>query len=1310
MKIIRDISCILLLIGLLLATAACSDEPFGADPVDYDAPEIRFAIDEFPVMQTRGDAEFTFNENYVKDVWVGIFADGVLRYHAIKDIDRDPGDSVYTMRLLLNSYIRDMKHGVIYFVANRTSLIENEKDGIPLTEEDFVKILDDLELNDANHLAMWTRKELDSYRDIAAGDNNQQALYQLKRNRAKVTMKTGSGPEVERFHILGCHEHSYICGDGLPVEGAAGYDYTWVSQITEEGPAAYPFPVKDGQPQVIFEMSDGNGAPGFYRGEFAVSGNQDILANHHYELEIVKVTGTAFPTIQAALAGAENVILQIYDRTPVVYNMISDGSNELGVCDTIRYDGRSGEYELFVKVSSPVDNFKNALTVEVADEDKDWISVTTGQTQRGTTVTEDGKLKNIVWSYGVTLAAQDAGVSRIGHIKVSWENGRLERTVAVYKERSFDTASLSVALSASNGESISDYLKFVSGEGDEGENTLLRGVQPEQNLGRVRNAGFHFPMGLRTRHAAAGETPSAIPFVKYTYTIHPPEGKSIKEVALASASSPFAGRVKISDRQADGSYTLTWSGGDSYDYLVATEGLRVTLTDASGRDYSYYYDLYHTGFFYHDIHSSLYERQGKVADGWYYYEVETVSTGLTTEHWLDRNIGATASAYSIESTGGGSIFSQSGENPYKFRSESEGGLYCAVKYAGNGKYEAVSEVMPPGFKIPTVREWQGLLSADNFSINHEYEQGKLYWNAILEGKGKNIYFPKTRYISPDTNGKEGLPNTGYYWTSTEAIGVSSPEQMGYWVQLLRFQDSKASFSRMRYRAENDKYTGNNPAYSAYGDGTLAMSLRCVDDSPGADNMTQLNFSVKGYTHIFLYVEEGEGDAAVRVPLNNWPGDRITLAQNFDDSSPYIEHRFSTYMDVPGKFYVVLTDVSAEGKILAYWDGERREVTNPLRAPNPETVEGYCQKRVSVGEELNKYYIYPDKTVGAGGSWTPIADHTVYFDNDQDNRTPWVHHWGGPNNPTDWPGDRMTRVEGFSNLFSQVVPYSRTSLIFNYEGKEETKSMDVVKDGVYYRFGYIDTYENYKNNRHPYYLRGLNYEWNPTAAGTLEGVKLTRVEEGLYVLNGWEANAAYAGKLMTFKMAHITWNSGLEYAAVEGTQTITDDNPTTRIGPAEDGRDLSYAGLSGTYNITVDLRDPDNQTITFDKPVIKMGRLDWAPGIRGSVNSWGYDAMTYNEEKGRYELLLDFRDYEEFDEYLNGSVNYDRSNPRFLIAASDWSRKLGAFTVGENVNGDRKILKLKYSGEDIGAKIKGKYWVYLEQLLGGDVRVRLEQAL
>lgn len=1304
----------ILLFLIAFLTTGCSDEPFGSDPVDFDAPEICFMSGDMPAMITRGDIEQTVDENHVEDVWIGIYADGILRYHTLKEIKGVPGNQKYTVRILLNSFMKSMKTGSLYLIANRTSLIENENGDFPMKETDLVKILDDIPLGEGSDICMWTKKELSTYKDIAQNSNNEKELYHLKRNRAKVTMRGDVEQKLvpERIYLLNCLERSYVCATGVPVDTDDDYDYTWVSTTGPEGEVIYPFPVKNGNPILIFEIKESSGADGYYRAAFIADESSDIIGNHHYQVEITDVDGSPFPSLRAAILGDDNLKIKIYDRTPVIYNMITDGKNELGVSDTIVYDGRDDFYEMYVKVASKDKENIAKITAKAADEDSDWISVMTDDNSpKLTEVLEDGELTEAVWRYNIRINSQEDGVTRIGHIKIEWDD-RLSREVAVVKKRIFDSAVLNVSMTSSQTGAplIENYLEFVKGGSPSQtySHEVAYGVRPEQNLGQVRNEGFHFPIGLKTSHDAGAQ------FAEFSYILSAPTGKTIEKIEFGGNASYFKKNINIS-RQGSDAWKLSWSGSNDYEYMIAPEGLVVTVKDSSGAERKYLFDLYHTGFLWYDANSEKYDKSGRVKTGWYYYEVETIHDGSHTHHWLDRNIGASAAGIFIENADGSSYLGQdSEESPYKLKEESRGGLYCAAEYVGGGEYRMVSDICPPGFRVPLAKEWNCLTGADCFDNALELEAGHSFWNSLFVGSGKRVYFPKQRYISPETNSIAGNEKTGYYWTATPAVGTSSSlSEKGYWLQVIKFAGSKPSFDRLRYRPKSEIVSdiSESEIKPAYGSGNLCMNVRCIENSTNENTLEKLNFAVKGYTHIWLYVDNN----GVRTPLNNWPGDRITMPQQFNENSPYFEISFETYLDLDKEIYVVLNNVDANGRIIACWCEDGRNIDVSRVAPDPESVRGYRQEIVLDADGSHNsavFYKYPDKTTVIP-SLGEITESVVFYDHDngsfKDTAPNHVHSWGGSAN-MEWPGRPLEKVDGFDYLYKGTIILEGNNLIFNdYYGAstvwQTPGSFSVVNNGVYCYLGLIDTFDNYINNRHPYYVRGLNYKWSSTKSmADMDEVKLTKVEEGLYKLN----NITITGS-GSFKIAHITWNSGPQYAHVDGSNEITPDTPYSKIGEVGDGNDMAYSGLSGVYNIIVDLRDPEYRYIYFDKPLIKMAKLNWDPGLRGSFNSWGYQAMTYNEEVGRYEALVDFGDYSTFSEYLNGSLNDDQSNPRFLIASDTWGNKFGANSDGGNVNGRIKVAKLKNSGEDIGAKIKGLYWVYLEQMEDASVRVRLEKA-
>lgn len=292
-------------------------------------------------------------------------------------------------------------------------------------------------------------------------------------------------------------------------------------------------------------------------------------------------------------------------------------------------------------------------------------------------------------------------------------------------------------------------------------------------------------------------------------------------------------------------------------YRYGNKVFRIVLTNqATQETKTFAYDLYHTGVFnYYDGNS------GEVATtksktGWYYYEV----IFMGRNYWLDRNLGASEASYTGE--------------------DALGGLYRIANTPSDNQLTLLNETdlkkfIPTGFRVPTASEWQTLISDPKFG--HEFIDGQ-YVTRYETGEPDQgtVYFPRNGMWWD--NAAAGSTNTGYYWTQTEALGASG-NQRGWWLQNVQLVGANATFNRYRIQADNTQnWTG--------------MSLRCVYDSRVAEVKTTIQFSVKGYTHVYLYTKD-EADNVV--PLNTYPGDMISIFSGKD--SQYWPFKLETMLEV-----------------------------------------------------------------------------------------------------------------------------------------------------------------------------------------------------------------------------------------------------------------------------------------------------------------------------------------------------------------------------------------------------------------------------
>lgn len=645
-----------------------------------------------------------------------------------------------------------------------------------------------------------------------------------------------------------------------------------------------------------------NGESCYYRVNLVDEEGKELLIrpNHHYELIVTDVKSPGYATEQEALENSPSgIAVTILDHEPQVFDMVTDGTYELGVSDTIHMASKATEAvtgALHVRCyPSPASSEEVSLKVV---EGNDWLSAS-NTVPSSSNSEKDGML----YTYTLTAAANPTGLSRVGKVEVAYHS--LKRIVTVVQDDEFlsfelGTIQLAVeeyernddgAITSPTSLSVSnDYWKFIRNELTD---SPLFGISAEAMNGLIRTEGFHAPMTdyMRFIYTYKLETTNEV-VSKYT---------SWKwEVELAD---DYKGKLRFwsgsTSKTGDGSLDNLPNGtiGGSSDtdkyftftnelldivnngrivesaYRVGKDAFRIKLTSQDGQTVTYAYDLYHTGVF-QDMRSSNVNVGRHVVgntldSGWYYYEVVLMGNN----YWLDRNLGAKSSGYYIEGENGSS-FLPGGDWP--FRDDSKGALFSVATERSNvdGTYvpSVSDEMCPKGFRVPYVSEFTALQADKDFHTELVNQVGKDYWDAYFDnGQYGMVRFPRARMYSDGEKKKKGDARAGYYWTRTPALGASGTEE-GYWLQFMKF--AGANLSAGRYRIKN---SSNAPA---------GMSLRCVYKSRAREQTYKVEFYVQGYTHVFLYyLPQGGSTVDDLVPLNPWPGTMLTIKNDASSTTP-----------------------------------------------------------------------------------------------------------------------------------------------------------------------------------------------------------------------------------------------------------------------------------------------------------------------------------------------------------------------------------------------------------------------------------------
>lgn len=885
---------------LLLSVASCTDEEIGSRlPKDGELVEMTFILNVAQtedVALTRADAD----ENSVENLYLLVFdsKDGSAPLEQMQKLESsdltDVGDGNTVRKKFTAQLEASSTEKYIYIVANADKQLKYISTGSTMLSE-IRSMQTDSRLGAPFVMSGMMYTTIPGI-DLVIND------FPLYRTAAKVTVQEGvDNFSLVSFTAMNCTNVGSILAGAeasvpepeSPATGEVGYGDNYPLYLCPSNKESQSFLIIEG----FFDDDDTNQSH-FYRINLKdQSGWLDIMPNHHYEVRITGVSGPGYATkAEAAEHDPANLTATIYDHQPKVYNMITNGEVELGVSDTIEIGAQAAataEFSIKYYPGTPTD-----LTVEIDNASTSWLELDNNGTPTATTPLDDGKETGTLYTYRAKTKIQNlSGDDRYGHILVS--AGGLSRVVVVkqveeflndkfgaisltVKEYTRDESTWEATLNKTFGP-YKNYWDFIRGR-DTGN--PLYGINPEDMGGKIRTEGFHAPMSDFLQFVYTFTLPnetSSSAYSNVSWKVELAEGYKDKLLFWDGDNSPVGDGVTIDNASF---LTGTSLNGQSFTftnklldmqkpdgsivtdaYRYGKDAFKIVLTNNStGGTTTLSYDLYHTGVFDYDDGTGTHQTGGKNDQGWYYYEV----IQMGNNYWLDRNLGAKSSGYYMQDGDGGSLL---GDGDWPLSNNSAGGLYCVAGTPTNNEPNIYDDICPKGFRIPYMSEFNALVADPKFRNEYVVNTGVNYWSShYLSDKG-TVYFPKNRMYYDDSQAA-GDANAGYYWTRTAALGASGTER-GYWLQFMKFSGSNASAGRYRI------FQGSDPNNRRNG-----MSVRCVYASRVVETSYDIEFYVKGYTHVFLYNDDGKGNLTY---LNSWPGDMIAIN---DPNSLAMYHTFA----------------------------------------------------------------------------------------------------------------------------------------------------------------------------------------------------------------------------------------------------------------------------------------------------------------------------------------------------------------------------------------------------------------------------------
>ena len=927
MTIIMNITKRLIYIFSILLLAACSDdEKYTVEPMgDDDTITFSISIPEPEKVVSRAEKPDVDTERAINDLSVLIYnADGSLLQSVLNVTDFTNNDtnkdSFTKITVKLNDDAKAHRDNVtVYIIANAGALLD-DTNTTTVTALRGVTTNDPLPATDGFIMSGIVTGKLTS----ASLLTKKVTLY---RTAAKFTIKlddvgaSGSSPATgaSSFTLKSAALYNGATA-GYVIAGAEKDLYAPSKEGStqfkkgSDNLLLYTYPCESSKSANTCLVVGGKykGIDAYYRIDLKDSdtGNRlDINPNHWYEVEIKSVNSQGYPTADEAARHPSDIEVEIKDHAPTVLDMAFDGIRELGVTDSIIKKEGTNTYPLTVKYYSAIAEEMN--TVPTIKSDVNWITISA----TGTPQPDDNGGKVVEYTVTFTEDTTELGLATLeGAITVTWQG--LERKTAVKWVRPFDgksictTTTLTITPTDGTGNKvITDYWAFLSGTGTEstaaGGSPKLFGAQPDDMGGKVRNAGFHFPVMYgkdKKPWTYTYEVVTKIVNADYTVT--------------ETISDPLKNHVTCTGN-SNGTYysfKLEWTGTQDYSYLIGQLTLNITPTTVreGGRmPSSYEFALYHTGFFHYDtgkgteyLNDSETPTQityyvGSHDDGYYYYEVlpvaGTAGSTATTRYILDRNLGAKAAGMYIE-TADGTSHVNSGVWPFNRGKDSAGGYYKVAykgaNYAGPKMYD---NVCPPGYRVPQQRMWDAIRNSSKFTTaqaqaSASYFRAEYKTTLDVERNGvtekETIYFPKSRYM--ENGSMTGDANAGYYWSQTEAAGTEKDE-IGRWLKSLQITGEVTSY-----------INGNVETYG--------MSVRPINDIEDEANYNVTSFNVKGATHVFLYT----GDTKDKNYTTSWPGHAIGNSDTADQQ--FFNFVYESTIYSAANLKVIFNYVDASGKI------------------------------------------------------------------------------------------------------------------------------------------------------------------------------------------------------------------------------------------------------------------------------------------------------------------------------------------------------------------------------------------------------------
>ena len=568
-----------------------------------------------------------------------------------------------------------------------------------------------------------------------------------------------------------------------------------------------------GKAYMIIKAKYDGGPDTFYKVEFFNNGTSTpmaLLRNHHYQVKVTAVNHEGWSKEQEAIDNpTENRLsVEVVDDNPLIVDMITCKDYELGVCAGQEVKGKDLIAKISFVTTKPEGRDYNDFSV--VSNDPSWITVPSDYKSTATYIDLPTSASSIVggqfsskcrlYTMNLTLKENFKSDAHTGSVTIKY--GDLSLNVEIkqlgYDFRTDPNRLVQIrGLAGLTSAEEADYFKWM-------DSPSLKGIEPEENQGRVRNDGLHFFVGNNTVYYL-------IPHLDHDVMVC--HDSRVKVEEISEGGNNFY-KVSLANKVADPES----QENNNYNWWISPKAFTISITNTEN-NITVNYPVYHVGLFAQlkETEKLVTEYQlGKSkASGWYYYEMVNVEAGGKTYHMLDRNLGATNNGYYSPAT-----------TALKDNKGAIGG-YFKISVAENSddaknKNTVVEALAIGNFKVCDNACLQGLV--DNKMLDIEVKTtvyGEAY-NCLriktLNSDIPQIFIPMSGYYE-GKNDEDAVYKDSYHanlWTSSrlsdyQGFSSTSPEY-GFWYLYLdafgkslnlsnyRFVSGSSGKNKGRYRA------------------------------------------------------------------------------------------------------------------------------------------------------------------------------------------------------------------------------------------------------------------------------------------------------------------------------------------------------------------------------------------------------------------------------------------------------------------------------------------------------------------------------